>query len=759
MKTKSTTINSTTKSNTVFSKTRLSQAVSLSAGLLIGAGAFAEQSIALEEVVVTAQKREQNLQEVPVAVTAFDASALENAGVQDVTELQKTAPNVTMQVSRGTNSTLTSYVRGIGQADPLWGFEPGVGLYVDDIYLARPQGGVLDVFDVERIEVLRGPQGTLYGKNTIGGAVKYVTKRLTGEPELNVSGAVGSYNQRDLKISGQLPLIEDKLFLGASVAQFKRDGYGEFLQNGDENYDKDLMAARISLEWLPSDDVSVRFSADRTEDDSNAKGGHRLTDSVLNPTEAVPSDVFDSNSDMDTDNEVESSGASLIVSWDVNDSMTFKSITSYREGETETNIDFDNTSLPSLHVPAVYDDDQTTQEFQLSYSSDNLDIVGGLYYYEGTASGAFDVLLGLFNPAGAFDPSLGEFDAVTAGTVDTTSYAAYVHATYAINEAWALTLGGRYTVDEKDAEVYKASLLVDGTSDQLGGDTLATLAVATDYENDEDWSEFSPRISVDYKWNDETLLYASYSEGFKSGGFDMRGDATKNPATVDGYDPELVDTWELGIKTELLDGRVRLNAAAFYTDYTDVQVTVQQSSDGGTNFVSSVLNAGEADIRGFEVEALAQVTENLSASLMMGYINAEFEEVETDTPSGTVDLADDWNFANTPEKTASLKLMYNTSLGNLGELALSAGVSYRDETQIFPQVESLVDENSYTLWDASAVWYSADEHWTVGLHGKNLSDEEYRVGGYNFANLGGDESIIGYYGNPRTVSLNFGYNF
>ncbi len=759
MKTKSTTINSTTKSNTVFSKTRLSQAVSLSAGLLIGAGAFAEQSIALEEVVVTAQKREQNLQEVPVAVTAFDASALENAGVQDVTELQKTAPNVTMQVSRGTNSTLTSYVRGIGQADPLWGFEPGVGLYVDDIYLARPQGGVLDVFDVERIEVLRGPQGTLYGKNTIGGAVKYVTKRLTGEPELNISGAVGSYNQRDLKISGQLPLIEDKLFFGASVAQFKRDGYGEFLQNGDENYDKDLMAARISLEWLPSDDVSVRFSADRTEDDSNAKGGHRLTDSVLNPTEAVPSDVFDSNSDMDTDNEVESSGASLIVSWDVNDSMTFKSITSYREGETETNIDFDNTSLPSLHVPAVYDDDQTTQEFQLSYSSDNLDIVGGLYYYEGTASGAFDVLLGLFNPAGPFDPSLGEFDAVTAGTVDTTSYAAYVHATYAINEAWALTLGGRYTVDEKDAEVYKASLLVDGTSDQLGGDTLATLAVATDYENDEDWSEFSPRISVDYKWNDETLLYASYSEGFKSGGFDMRGDATKNPATVDGYDPELVDTWELGIKTELLDGRVRLNAAAFYTDYTDVQVTVQQSSDGGTNFVSSVLNAGEADIRGFEVEALAQVTENLSASLMMGYINAEFEEVETDTPSGTVDLADDWNFANTPEKTASLKLMYNTSLGNLGELALSAGVSYRDETQIFPQVESLVDENSYTLWDASAVWYSADEHWTVGLHGKNLSDEEYRVGGYNFANLGGDESIIGYYGNPRTVSLNFGYNF
>lgn len=741
------------------SKNIMSQAIAITVGMAAGASVFAEQSITLEEVVVTAQKREQNLQEVPVAVTAFDATALENAGVQDVTELQKSAPNVTMQVSRGTNSTLTSYVRGIGQADPLWGFEPGVGLYVDDVYLARPQGGVLDVFDVERIEVLRGPQGTLYGKNTIGGAVKYVTKRLTGETELNINGALGSYNQRDLEVSGQTALIEDTLFFGGSIAQFTRDGYGEFLQSGDENYNKDLMAARVSVEWLASDDLSVRFSADKTQDDSNAKGGHRLTSSVLNPAEIVPSDVYDSNADMDTDNDVESSGASLIITWDLSDATTFKSITSYREGETYTNIDFDNTSLASLHVPAVYEDDQTTQEFQLSYGNENLDIVGGLYYYEGTASGAFDVLLGAFNPGGAFDKSLGEFDAVTAGTVDTTSYAAYVHATYAFNERLALTLGGRYTIDEKDADVYKALLLVDGTSDQLGGDTLSTIAVSTDYENDESWNQFSPRISVDYKVNDETLVYASYSEGFKSGGFDMRGDATKNPATVNGYDPEIVDTFELGVKTELLDGRIRLNAAAFYSDYTDMQVTVQQSSDGGTNFVSSVLNAGESEIRGFELEALAQVTESLSASFMLGYINAEYLEVETETPAGVVDLADDWAFANTPEKTASIKLMYNRSLGDLGEIALSAGASYRSETQIFPQVESAIDEDSYTLWDASAVWYSADENWTVGLHGKNLTDEEYRVGGYNFANLGGDESIIGYYGNPRTVSLNFGYNF
>jgi iron complex outermembrane receptor protein len=745
----------------ITNRTRLSAAIALVvAGVSTPSASFANEAITLEEVVVTAQKREQNLQDVPVAVTAFDSAALEKSGIQDVTELQKKAPNVTMQVSRGTNSTLTAYVRGIGQADPLWGFEPGVGLYVDDIYLSRPQGGVLDVFDVERIEVLRGPQGTLYGKNTIGGAVKYVTKRLTGEPELSLNAAVGSYNQRDLKVSGQLPLIEDKLFFGASVAKFERDGFGEFLQSGDDNYNKDLMAARVSLEFLPTDDVSVRFSADKTKDDSNAKGGYRMTQSLLNPAEANPSDVFDSNADMDTKNSVESSGTSVIVAWDVNENYTFKSISSYREGDTFTNIDFDNTSLASLHVPAIYSDDQITQEFQISYSGDDLDVVGGIYYYEGTASGAFDVLLGAFNPSGAFDPSTGEFNALTAGTVDTTSYAAYIHATWVISEALSLTLGGRYTQDEKEAEVYKAAMYVDGMSSQLGGTTLSILgAPSTDYNNDESWNQFSPKVSVDYSFRDGLMGYASYSQGFKSGGFDMRGDATKNPDTVNGYDPEIADTYEVGVKSELFDGRVRVNAAAFYTDYTDMQVTVQQSSDGGSNFVSSVLNAGSADIRGFEVEAMAQVTDHLSATLMAGYINAEYEEVENQTAAGVEDIADQWSFANTPEKVASVSLNYDRTLDQGGDISISVGASYRSETQIFPQVESLIDENSYTLWDASAVWYSPDEHWTVGLHGKNLTNEEYRVGGYNFANLGLEESVIGYYGNPRTVSLNLGYTF
>jgi len=719
------------------------------------------QNSPMEEMIVTAQKREQSLQDVPVAVTAFNADTLKDQGVSDITELQKSSPNTVLQTSRGTNSTITAFIRGVGQEDPLWGFEPGVGLYVDDVYYARPQAGVLDVYDVERIEVLRGPQGTLYGKNTIGGAIKYVTKRLTGEPEFSVNATVGNYNQRDVIVSGELPITE-QLAVGASIASLQRDGYGEFLVSGDDNYNKDVLAGRISVEFTASDSLWFRLAADMTQDDSNAKGGHRLTPSLLLPAETAPSNVYDSWADMDTDNEVESSGASFTANWDINDALSFKSITAYREGETNTNIDFDNTSFASLHVPAIYEDDQFTQEFQLNYDTTHFHLVSGLYYYEGTASGAFDVLLGAFDNPDLFGNGsgvVGNFDAVTAGTVDTTSIAVYAHATYDFSDQLSATLGARYTQDKKDAEVYKASLYVDGTSAILGGTDLFTLAVNTDYTNDDTWSEFSPRVSVDYRFNDDLMTYASYSHGFKSGGFDMRGDATQNPETVDGYDPETVDTIELGMKSELFDKRLRLNAALFYTNYDDLQVTVQTASSSGSNFVSSVLNAGKAKVQGAELEMMADLGAGFGLQAALGYTDAEFTEVITDTPTGPVDVSDDWGFTFTPEMSGYLALNYNMAIGSAGDLNWILAASYKSETRIFPQVESLVDEDPYTLVDASVVWRDGSDKWSVGLHGKNLTDKEYRVGGYNFFGLGLENSVIGYYGNPRTVALNVNYDF
>ena len=207
-----------------------------------------QQASTVDDVVVTARRREETLKDVPVAVSAFSAEQLEQKGAADITELTRTAPSLTLQAARGSNSTLISFIRGVGQQDPLWGFDPGVGLYMDDVYVARPQAAVLDIFDIQRIEILRGPQGTLYGRNTIGGAIKYVTKRIDAdEPEGQIRASYGSFNQRDVVASAELPFNE-RFGISAAVARYLRDGYGKNLNTGNEHYNKDVIAARLSAE-------------------------------------------------------------------------------------------------------------------------------------------------------------------------------------------------------------------------------------------------------------------------------------------------------------------------------------------------------------------------------------------------------------------------------------------------------------------------------------------------------------------------------
>jgi len=273
----------------------------------------------LERIEVTARRTVENLQTVPLSVTSIGAEDIAQNGITDVTDIQQYAVNTTLQVSRGSNSTLTAYIRGIGQQDPLWGYEPGVGVYVDDVYIARPQGGVMEILDVERIEVLRGPQGTLYGKNTIGGAVKYITKKMSGDNTFNVSATVGDYGLKSYKAAGQLSLLDDKLYIGAAIADINRDGFGTFINNTDiitfpgisptpetgesagaDNYNKDLIAGRFSIEYHATDDLFFRLAYDKTVDDSNAKGGHRLVDSTLIAGLTPYDDVYDSDTSLPT---------------------------------------------------------------------------------------------------------------------------------------------------------------------------------------------------------------------------------------------------------------------------------------------------------------------------------------------------------------------------------------------------------------------------------------------------------------------------
>lgn len=713
------------------------------------------QFAGLERIEVTARRKSESLQEVPVAVSAFSAQDLEEVGVEDITELQQRIPNTTLQVSRGTNSTLTAYIRGVGQQDPLWGFEPGVGIYIDDVYVARPQGAVLEVFDLERIEVLRGPQGTLYGKNTIGGALKYVTKDLTGDDELFLQGTIGSANQRDIKVSGQTAL-SDNFFIGGAVAMLQRDGFGKFLNVNEDNYNKDLMTGRVSAKWLVSDDVSVKFSYDKTKDESNAKGGYRLTTSLLTGAEPLDN-VYDSNTAMSTDNLVETEGMSMVVDWDINDQWQFKSVTASREGYTDTNIDFDSTGAGALLVPAIYEDEQFTQEFQLNYSGDNFDMVSGVYYYDGEACGVFGTLL----------PYLfGGFTVENGGCVDTKSTAIFGQGTYQLDDKWSLTLGGRYTKDEKAANVFRFSYL--GLR-YPNTDDGTLFRVNSDFNTKADWSKFSPHASVRYQATDSTMYYASFSNGFKSGGVDMRADVFLNPNASNPYDPEEVDTFEVGVKTELWDGRMRLNAALFSSDYTDMQVTVQRAVPAGV--ASQVLNAAEATVKGFEIEAVAAVNESLNLTATIGHVNADFDQVVFFDPvtQQNTDVSNLWSFANTPEWSANagFNQTFNT---NVGQIVWSGNVSYRSATQIF-EVPSMLDMGGYSLINTSVTWFSDDGKWNVGLHAKNLGDKVYRLAGYNFAaardangnitapGLGGEDTIVGYYGDPRTISLTVGYRF
>jgi iron complex outermembrane receptor protein len=279
----------------------------------------------------------------------------------------------------------------------------------------------------------------------------------------------------------------------------------------------------------------------------------------------------------------------------------------------------------------------------------------------------------------------------------------------------------------------------------------------TDFSGSESFSHFSPRVGAEYQYNADLMYYVSYTNGFKSGGFDMRANSAANPNATDPYQEETVDTFEAGMKSEWLDQRLRLNASIFHSSYDDMQVTVQRAVPN--DVASQVLNAASADINGAEIEALFAATRNLELTMIVGYLDASFNEVEFFDPvsQNVVDVSDIWSFANTPELTATLASRYTLETG-VGDFIFNANVAYRGETQIF-EVPSVLDYGGYTLINVGVNWYSDDGNWDVSLQGKNLGDKQARIAGYNFPFLAGEQTVTGYYIDPRTVSLSLGYRF
>jgi iron complex outermembrane receptor protein len=731
-------------------------AAAIAAALPAPAAFSQETSAVIEEIVVTARKRAEALQDVPVAVTSLAGDFLLESGVEELTAISQSVPNVTLETSRATNTTLTAFIRGVGQQDPVAGFEQGVGIYLDDVYLNRPQGAVLDVYDVERVEVLRGPQGTLYGRNTIGGAVKYITRRIdAANPTLRARLAFGDYGQVDASLAGSVP-VTDTFRLGGAVANMTRDGFGKNLTTGDENYDKDSLAARVSAEWQPSSTLLFRLSGDWLDDDSSARQGYRLLTTPAQP--ALLDGDYDTTAGITTfgpirDNSVEAMGGQLRIDWSPNETWSFQSVTAYREDESESPIDFDSTSAQSFDAPVVYENDQFSQEFQLIYSADRLNVVAGAYYLDANAFNAFDVV---FTSVTSF----------TLGDVDTKTWALFGEATFDFAKAWSLTLGGRYTEDERTSRVVRQTFL--GVNSPYFGNSGAVNLTPTvivdgeevvpEFNGSRTDSKFTPRVILAWEPGAQLNLYASYSQGFKGGGFDPRGNFA-NADVRRGFEPETVDSYELGAKTSLLDGRATINTALFYADYTDVQIPGSVIVPGPpVSFVGTVTNAGAAEMYGLELEASASFTDRFSGGLSVGYIDAEYTEFLV----GGVDVSNQRDVQNTPDWTGNARLTYTLPL-NLGgltsSLAFAGSASYRGATQQFESGIPLLDQEAYWLYDASVNWSTDDGRWRAGVYGRNLSDERYITSGYNFPGAATANSVLAFYGNPRTWTVALEYRF
>jgi iron complex outermembrane receptor protein len=729
------------------------------------------------QIIVTARRREERLIDVPLSVTALSGESLTQQGIQDLTQIAQQVPNLTLEVSRGTNTTLTAFIRGVGQQDPVAGFEAGVGLYIDDVYLNRPQAAVLDIYNVERIEVLRGPQGTLYGRNTIGGAIKYVTAALPDDTSVMVRGTYGSYDQADLIVSASTP-IGNNLKIGASGARLSRAGFGDNLTLGTENYNKDVWAARGTIEF-ESGGFSARLSGDYVKDNSEARQGHRFIPGLRSGA-PVLDDVYDTRAGLDiVDQEVEAYGGALTMALELSDTVTIKSITGYREDASTSPIDFDSLPAVDVDVPAIYENDQLSQEFQMLYESDNLSGVLGFYYLDASAFTAFDV---------ALFTTLNGLTAQTLGDVETKTWSVFGDFTYDLTDTLSVSVGGRYTNDKRTSQVLRTTFL--GGFSNLFGGTGAPIAVTSNFNGSATFKDFNPRASISWQPNADHNVYFTYSQGFKGGGFDPRGQTTacRNPrggaCTADevydfmSFDPETVDSFELGWKASLLDNRVNISLAGFIAQYTDVQIPGSVGFDAngdGINetFIGITSNAGEADVNGIEFEGNALVGKDFagdgsrfSINWSLGVLDAKYN---TFIDAFGNDVADQRVFQNTPEITAHMG--FNFGLPMAGGMTDFIGLaSLRSDASQFEVPNPFLDQDGFVLVDASVVYTVDSGLFSIGVHGKNLFDKEYIVAGYNFVaggvngapfvpTLGREGTLTGFYGDPRRVFVTAQVNF
>jgi iron complex outermembrane receptor protein len=759
------------------------------ASLSLGQTALAQEqresgaSEILEELVVTARRREEGLQNAPIAISAYTGETLEYRGVTKLDEITRFVPNLTIENNPsfgGASNSAAIYIRGIGQKEFLPTSEPGVGLYVDGVYIARSVGAILDLIDIERLEVLRGPQGTLFGRNTIGGAINITT--VTPEPGDEFGGEIGAAYGTDDRINlrGALNIpMGDTLAARVSVASFQQDGYVD-RSDGIDLGDDDTITGRLAVAWRPSDRLSLDFRLDATRDKENGPAMellgidftdlsqlnglvaavpppmafvHNITTAAVGPgqpcaaTDAAGNGITSNpNSPNCYDNryvgkdgkndgtapaksESDVLGLSADISYEINDNLTLRSITAWRDLDSEFARDGDHSPHRISQFQDTLEQTQFTQELQLLGTYERMNWIAGIYYFaeDGDNENTLDFTISNFRSGGEFDNK---------------SMAAFAQLTYDFTDQLHLTVGGRYTDESKkfhpDQVIYQNYYA--GISQVLPpGHPLAALdapflqagtRILPDLEKELEINEFTPMVNLSYDFADNIMAYATYSEGFKSGGFTQRvfppviPPFTAPPGTPDidlipTYDPEFVDVYELGFKSTLLDGRMRFNGAIFHTDYDDLQVQVFDSVAPVTE------NIGSASIDGVELEMQTAPGDGWLVEASLSWLDAGYDEIGTDLTL----IGSDNEFERVPEWASSVGVSKEFMLNEMGSLVVRVDWSYRDDTYNDAYNTEILKTDAYHLWDASVRWTNTQEDLSVILSGRNLGDEEFLVTG------------------------------
>ena len=759
----------------------------------------------IDDIVVTARRREESLQEVPISVTALTGTDLEARQVHAMDQLGDVVPNLQFDKaapSSGSSSVGQIFIRGIGQADYTPVTDPGVAMYVDGIYIGRSPGNVLDLIDIDRVEVLRGPQGTLFGRNSIGGGIK-VHSRLPSftDTENRIDVRLGNDALQALTLRLNRP-VSDSLATGFAIGRLTRDGYVERPYDGVKTGDRDRWSARGAVRWEPNDAVAASLVVDYTRIDENgapvvsggvndrqpfATFGNAVLEScaavVINPNfDGTPANgpptfpppgamtgsapgcygaesrpgPFISEATFPVTSQLDSSGAALTVDWGFADQWLLRSTTGYREMSMISSRDGDNTPANIFATRDDFDHEQFSQELQLQFDSDwrSASALLGLFYYDESGHNLVDVTV----PPGAIQ---------SGGFYDNQSYALFAHGTLDLTERLTLSIGARHTEDRKgylpdqfslgDASAGSEPGFFPPTWPAFEGFYLAPTGPMPagerilDYRRSKlDFDATDTTVDFKYALADGLVSYVTYATGYKSGGFDQRFVGPTPDRAPSSYRPESVDSLEFGLKASTFEGRLRVNVAVFDADYEDLQIIVRES------FNPLTVNAGDARVRGGELELEWQASADWEIGFSAGHLDTEYRRLNQPAQDSGVRLEN--RLANAPEWSLAAGTAYRLGLGDRGDMTMRLDWSWQDN-EFHDAVNSpQIHQDAFHLVNASLAYTPADGPWQLTAAVRNLSDETYLVTG-NSAFDTAAAYVEQVYGRPREVLVSFSYGF